>query len=206
MRSKLYLSGGVLSAAMAAGLTFAYVSQPNDPFALCRDENMIDFTEIGAQGFDLSDENGRLVRDVDVLSRPTLMYMGYTFCPDVCPLDNMRNAQAIEILEEQNIDFQAVFVSIDPERDTPEILASFTDNFHPEMIGLTGTSETVSSFAEAYHMFFEFQETDTEYYLIDHSTWTYVVLPDHGVVDLVSRAEDAFSVADRASCLAAQVT
>jgi len=142
------------------------------------------------------------VTDEVVFDRATLFYLGYTFCPDVCPLDNARNADAVYRLEESSVDVQAVFVSVDPARDTPEVLAFFTDAFHPEMIGLTGTPEQVRSLAEDYVSTFEIRnEGDDEYYLVDHTTLTFLVLPGHGVVDVIQRDETAEQVAERAACM-----
>ena len=84
--------------------------------------------------FTLVDENGTTVTDVDVITEPSILYFGYTFCPDVCPLDAMRNAQAVDILAEQGISATPIFITIDPARDTPEVLSAFTDNFSDKMI------------------------------------------------------------------------
>lgn len=201
MKQKLLIPGAVVLAGMAATLAVAYGLGPNDPFAPCRSDNMIDYAKIGG-AFELIDEQGRNVTDADIISRPTFLYMGYTFCPDVCPLDNMRNADAVYALEEQGLEAQAVFVSVDPTRDTPEVLEAFTDVFHPEMIGLTGTRENLDKMAEAYISTFEFQdEDDDEYYLVDHTTMTFLILPGTGVVDLIQRDETSDEIAQRAACI-----
>nr|AAA93221.1 RegC [Cereibacter sphaeroides] len=72
--------------------------------------------------FTLVDQEGRTVTDREVLAKPSLVYFGYTFCPDVCPFDMARNAQAVDILTEWGIEVTPVFISIDPKRDTPEQL------------------------------------------------------------------------------------
>ncbi len=78
------------------------------------------------------------VTAADVFTKPSLLYFGYTFCPDICPLDSARNADAAELLRQQGMDVQSVFVTVDPARDTPEVLADYTDMFSDQMIGLTG--------------------------------------------------------------------
>ena len=102
----------------------------------------------------LRNGQGQTVTDKEVITQPTLIYFGYTYCPDVCPLDSARNGEAAVLLEERGVDVGTVFVSIDPERDTPESLAEFTDVMHPEMIGLTGRADStlarVSTVAIAY--------------------------------------------------------
>ena len=89
--------------------------------------------------FSLSDGDGKTVSDRDFPGKWQLIYFGYTFCPDVCPVDNSRNAEAVDILEEQGFDVTPVFISVDPARDTAEVMADYAANMHPRMIALTGT-------------------------------------------------------------------
>lgn len=158
--------------------------------------------EIGGP-FELIDETGNIVTDTDVINQPSLLYFGYTFCPDVCPLDNARNAEAIEILEERGTIVQPVFISIDPKRDTPEVLRDFTDNLHPRMLGLTGTAEQVAAASRAYRTYYKAHEPedgDEEFYLVDHSTQSYLVLPGHGFVEFFKRGDTPEVMADRIQC------
>jgi protein SCO1/2 len=135
-----------------------------------------------------------------VLTKPSLVYFGYTFCPDVCPMDNARNAEAIDLLDEAGVDVQPVFISIDPARDTPEVVKDFAANLHPKMIGLTGTSEQVKAASLAYKTYFKIQEGDPEFYLVDHSTFTYLVLPGHGFVEFFKREATPQEMADGVAC------
>ncbi len=172
-------------------------------FAQCRG------TQIATGGaqfggpFTLIDETGKTVTDKDVIDQPTLLYFGYAFCPDVCPLDNARNAEAVEILENNGTIVKPVFISVDPDRDTPELLADFTDNLHPRMLGLTGTAEQVKAASKAYRTYFKKQEPeagDEDYYLIDHSTFTYLVLPEHGFVEFFRRDDTPEQMAEKVQC------
>ena len=151
--------------------------------------------------FDLLDETGRAVTDADIITEPALIYFGYTFCPDVCPLDAARNAAAVDILAERGISVTPLFISIDPARDTPEVLRDYTDNFHPRMIGLTGTEEQVAAAAAAYRVFRQKQDEDPEYYLMQHTTMSYLVMPQSGFADFFRQADSPEVVADRAACL-----
>ena len=153
--------------------------------------------------FSLVSETGAAVTDADVIDRPALVYFGYTFCPDVCPFDAVRNADAVDLLAERGHDVRPVFVTVDPERDTPEVLADFTGWMHPEMIGLTGSQEQVRAAAQAYRVFFNRQQTEDEFYLVDHSTFTYLVLPEAGVVDFFRRDAAAEEIAERTACVLA---
>ncbi len=153
--------------------------------------------------FELVDETGRTVTDMDVITQPTLIYFGYTFCPDVCPLDVARNAAAVDILAERGVSATPVMISIDPARDTPEVMAEYTDNFHPTMIGLTGSDAQVAVASKAYRTVYAKQDDDPEYYLMQHSTFTYLALPDLGVVEFFRQADSPEKVADIVACFAA---
>ncbi|MGV6810794.1 MAG: SCO family protein [Brevirhabdus sp.] len=181
--------------------SFVYVrfAQRDDMAAGCGASRVIG-GDIGGP-FTLVDETGKTVTDKDIITGPTLIYFGYTFCPDVCPLDNARNAEAVEILDERGIEVTPVFISIDPERDTPELMAEFTDVFHPRMIGLTGSEEQVKAASKAYKTYFKKQDSDDEeYYLVDHSTFTYLVFPEQGFVEFFKREDTATEMADRVQC------
>ena len=174
----------------------------DDQFAQCRASNVAGGSGTIGGPFTLVDETGKTVTDKDVITGPTLVYFGYTFCPDVCPLDNARNAEAVTILEEEMGKIvKPVFISIDPERDTPQAMAEFTEIMHPRMLGLTGTPEQVKAASKAYYTYFKKQvDGDPEYYLMDHSTQTYLVFPEHGFVEFFRRDETAEAMAKRVGC------
>ena len=150
--------------------------------------------------FTLVDETGQTVTDKEVIDEPTLLYFGYTYCPDICPYDAARNAEAVTLLEERGYSVKPVFISIDPERDTPEQLADFTSFLHPKMLGLTGTPEQVKAASKAYRTYYQKQEADDEYYLVDHSTFTYLVLPEEGFVEFFRRETTAEQMAETTAC------
>lgn len=178
----------------------AYFEMFRNPFSTCQSEaSPQGFDEIGGP-FELIDSSGRIVRDTDVITIPTIIYFGYTFCPDICPIDNARNAMATEILEASGIYIQPVFISVDPHRDTLELLSEFTRNFHERMIGLTGSEEQVLAASRAYRTYFSIQDPNDELYLIDHTTFSYLVLPDYGTVEVVGREMTAEEMATRFQC------
>ena len=145
-------------------------------------------------------ETGETVTEKDVIDQPTLVYFGYTFCPDVCPVDIVRNAIAVDILEEKGLQVKPVFISVDPKRDTPEVMADFTENVHPRLLGLTGSDEQVKAASQAYRTYYKAQEGDDEYYLVDHSTFSYLTLPDVGFVEFFRREIEAEAMADQIAC------
>lgn len=150
--------------------------------------------------FELVNQDGLTVTDKDVITEPTLVYFGYTFCPDVCPLDSARNAAVVDILAEQGISVTPVFISVDPARDTVEVVRDYTDNFHPKMIGLTGTEEQVATASKAYKTYYNKADDDPEYYLMQHSTFTYLVLPEKGFVEFFRQPTPAEEMAEVAAC------
>ncbi len=151
--------------------------------------------------FTLTDSHGVSVTDKDVLKGPTLVYFGYTFCPDVCPLDMSRNAEVVDMLAEQGKKLGLVFISIDPKRDTPEVVGEFAANFGPDTIGLTGTPEQVKAASLAYKTYYNANDDGTDYYTVDHSTFTYLMLPEIGFADFYRHDTPAEEVAKGVSCM-----
>jgi protein SCO1/2 len=172
----------------------------DDRFAACR-EGVVS-GGAGAVGgpFTLVDDAGATVTEAEVLTGPALVYFGYTFCPDICPVDAARNAEAVDILEERGLEVTPVFISVDPGRDTPEVIGEFTDLLHPRMIGLTGSDAQIAAAARAYKAYFRIADPDEDYYLVDHSTFTYLMLPDVGFADFFRREVTAEQMADRVAC------
>lgn len=132
--------------------------------------------EIGGL-FELIDVSGVVVTDQSLLGRYSLIYFGYTNCPDVCPLDMNRISMAVEILEEggglENL--QPVFISIDPARDTPEVVGAFLRQYHPSFIGLTGTPAQIEVAAKAYKVAYEDMLAAEDKPLINHSSHIYLM-------------------------------
>ncbi len=107
------------------------------------------------------------------------------------------------MLEDRGIIVKPVFITIDPQRDTPEQLIDFTDYLHPRMIGLTGTDEQIKAATKAYRTYYKKQDPedgDEDYYLVDHSTFTYLTFPEHGFMEYFRRDETAEQVADKIAC------
>lgn len=199
----VYAVTGAVAIAALLGATWYVTSGKQDRFAQCRASAVgTGAASIGGP-FELVDETGKQVTDKDVITKPTLVYFGYTFCPDVCPLDSARNAEALRLLQDRGYDVGAAFISIDPERDTPELMADFTSFLHEDMLGLTGSPEQVKAASKAYKTYYRKQESEEgqeDYYLVDHSTFTYLMFPETGFADFFKRDETAASMADRVAC------
>src|SRR6056297_2787726 len=159
----------------------------DDPFAQCRASAVAGGSgQIGGP-FTLVNGEGETVSDQDVITQPSLVYFGYTYCPDVCPFDVARNVIAVDILEEQGLDVTPVFISIDPERDTPDVVAQYAQDMHPKMIGLTGSAEQVKAASQAYKTYYARGTGEGEFYLMDHSTFTYLMFPETGLASYFGR-------------------
>lgn len=189
---------------LTAGIWIATMGgRGDDKFAQCRATQIAGgAAQIGGP-FTLVDETGATVTDADVIDRPTLVYFGYTYCPDICPYDAARNAEAVTLLADRGYDVKPVFISVDPERDTPEQLADFTSYLHPRMLGLTGSDEQVQAAAKAYRTYYKKQPTeegDEDYYLVDHSTFTYLMTPEDGFVEFFRRDATPEQMAEASAC------
>lgn len=184
---------------LGVGLAITLRGSTDDRFAQCR-ASQVAGGDLGGP-FELLNDQGETVTDVDVITEPTLIYFGYTFCPDVCPLDTARNAVAIDILEEMGVSATPIFISIDPNRDTPEVVGQFAGNLHEKMIGLTGTPEQVRAASQTYKTFYSVAgDMDDPYYLVDHSTMTYLVLPEYGFVEFFRRDAAPDDIANTVAC------
>ena len=112
------------------------------------------------------------------------------------------NVVAVEILADRGLQVKPVFITIDPARDTPEHLADFVANNHPDLVGLTGTGERIAKAARSYKVYYRNQPgDDEEYYLMDHSNFTYLMIPGIGFVDFLHSDTSPQKVADRVACV-----
>jgi len=133
--------------------------------------------------FALTNRKGETVRWDDFAGRYRIVYFGYAYCPDVCPTDMQRVAQGLKLLKGQEPAKAAkivpIFISVDPERDTPEVVGEFAAAFSPDIVGLTGTPEQIAAAAKAFAVFFAKGEPQPGGgYLVDHSNVTYLFGPD----------------------------
>jgi protein SCO1 len=198
------LSAGLAVLALTAvlGVTAWVVIGPGqqDKFSACRESQVAGGTAAIGGPFTLVNQDGQTVTETEVITKPALIYFGYTFCPDVCPLDNLRNAEAADILEEQGIEVTPVFITIDPARDTVDVMKDYVENMHPRMIGLTGSEAQVRAASQAFKTYYKAQPAEDEFYLVDHTTFTYLMLPETGFADFFRREVTADEMAARVSC------
>jgi len=124
--------------------------------------------------FTLTDHRGRRVSDRDFAGRYRLVYFGFTFCPDVCPVDLQTIGAGLRSFESSDPDraakVQPIFISVDPARDTPVVLREYVAAFHPRLIGLTGSDAEIERIARAYGVYYRRGEPAAgDNYLVDHA-------------------------------------
>lgn len=126
--------------------------------------------------FELIDHTGARRTDADYRGKLALIYFGYTYCPDVCPTDLQAMASALDLLGDGARAVQPLFITIDPERDTPEHLANYVSLFHPRLVGLTGEAEAVRRAARAYKVYYaKVVLPESSDYVMDHSAFIYLL-------------------------------
>ncbi|MBT5264866.1 MAG: SCO family protein [Rhodospirillaceae bacterium] len=129
--------------------------------------------------FSLIDQSGKTVTDESFRGKFMLIYFGYTFCPDVCPTSLSAMGDALDLLGIEADKIKPLFITVDPERDTVEVLADYHQHFHPFFSYLTGTPKQVAVAAKAYRVFFRKAPTaDGKDYFMDHTSLTLVMGPD----------------------------
>lgn len=138
-----------------------------------------------APPFELDGPNGTTVRLSDFEGMAVVLFFGYTHCPDVCPISLAKIDRALEMVGEKAKDVQVIMVSVDPERDTPEVLEEYVAHFDPTFIGVTGDANTINRVATTYGIFYEAEEgSEATGYLITH-TATIMVVDQDGYLKLV---------------------
>ena len=172
-----------LLAALVLGLAFFWMPEmPERPLPKASIAAGGDFTLESASGpVSLKDYRGKLV----------LVYFGYTFCPDICPTSLASTAEGLKQLKpEEAARVAMIFISVDPERDTPPRLKEYAEFFHPSLVGVTGTPENLAEIAKRYGVFYAKQKVETAGggYVVDHSADTYVVGPNGQLVGKIAHA------------------
>ena len=175
-------AAGLFIAAALLGL-FLFNRETRDGRAVAAAAPGVDISGSAIGGpFALVNQEGRTVKDSDFTGRYRLMYFGYSFCPDICPTDVQRMTLALNAFEkmapERAAKVQPLFVSTDPERDTPAALQEFAANFHPRLVALTGSRAAVDGAKQSFRVYAAKAAGSTgPDYLMDHSSFTYLMGP-----------------------------
>ncbi len=144
--------------------------------------------------FTLAATDGTVVTDKTYRGKWELIYFGYTFCPDICPTTLSAIAGALDALGPQAAAVQALFITIDPRRDTPQILAAYVKAIDPRIVALTGTHDQTAAAARAFSVIYERQEGRDGAYFFDHTSYIYVLDPRGNLVETLSDSADGKNI------------
>jgi len=150
--------------------------------------------------FTLTNQDGKQVTDRDFAGKYRIVYFGYTFCPDVCPVDARNIGLGLKAVEKSDPAIGAkivpIFISVDPARDTPAVLKSFVANFHPRMVGLTGSAAAIDAVAKEYAVYYKKGElTPGGGYMVDHARATYLMDPEGKPLALLPQDQSPEAIA-----------
>jgi cytochrome oxidase Cu insertion factor (SCO1/SenC/PrrC family) len=193
MRSKLLIGALASLAVVSAALATVIVQRIDRPPSETSGKALI------GGPFELTDDDGRRVTDESYRGSWMLVYFGYTYCPDICPTGLQTVAQTLDILpEEVAARVTPLFITVDPERDTPALLHDYVELFHPRLIGLSGTVAEIDAVKQAYRVYAKKAgEGDGDDYLVDHSTFTFLMDPEGRYVAHFGHGATAEDIAAR---------
>ena len=150
--------------------------------------------------FTLTDQNGRRVSDRDLAGKYRLIYFGYTFCPDVCPVDMQVIGAGLRRFEAQDAAraarVQPIFISVDPARDTPAVLRQFVAAFHPRLLGLTGSEAEIARVAREYRIYYQRGEPSANGgYMVNHTRMAVLYGPEGQPIAIIPTDQGPDAVA-----------
>lgn len=146
--------------------------------------------------WELKDQNGKTKTDKDFASKYKLIYFGFTSCPAICPTELQKTATAYkELSDSQQEQIQMMFITVDPERDTPKVLKNYVSLFDPTMIGLTGTLEQIEQIKSEYKVYAA-KVPEGDSYMMDHSSFIYFMTPDDKLITLFKSTQTAEEMED----------
>ncbi|KAK6943152.1 Copper chaperone SCO1/SenC [Dillenia turbinata] len=147
--------------------------------------------------FSLINHDGKPVTEKDFMGKWTLIYFGFTHCPDICPDELIKLAAAIDKIKEKvGLEVVPLFISVDPERDTVEQVREYVKEFHPNLIGLTGDAEEIRKTARAFRVYYMKTEEEDSDYLVDHSIVMYLMGPEWEFVKFFGKNNDVDSLTE----------
>jgi protein SCO1/2 len=189
-RSKLIFGLSVLLVALATALAAILLTRGGGPTGTG--------TALVGGPFTLTDQDGKRVTDQTYRGKYMLIFFGYTYCPDFCPGELQVMSAALDQLGSEGDKIQPIFITVDPSRDTVDTMKIYVGNFHPRLIGLTGSEEDIAAVAKAYRVYYAKAKgyEDKPDYLMDHSTILYFMGPDGKFVKHFTYGTDAKALAD----------
>lgn len=130
--------------------------------------------------FTLTNQDGQSVSDTDFAGKYRVIYFGYSFCPDICPVDLQKLMRGLSLFEKENPELgakvQPIFITIDPDRDTPEAIKPFVERYHPRLMGLTGTPQQIADVAKSFAVIYnKVPGSAPDRYLMGHSQLAFLM-------------------------------
>ncbi|TAF38640.1 MAG: SCO family protein [Alphaproteobacteria bacterium] len=186
IKKSIFLS--LLVCAVIAVLGAYIVARPSDN----RDASATGDALIGG-AFRLEDMQGKIVTESILHGHYSLVYFGFTYCPDICPATLMHLTHALEQMPEYADQIQPIFITLDPQRDTPEVLRAYQSNFHPSLIMLRGTLEQTKQVADAYKVFYQKEGSGTDYSM-NHTGYGYVMDTQGKYITHITHDDDAKTI------------
>lgn len=186
LRRGLWAFAGVAALGLGAALLWQARAPQDLPAPRITGEAAI------TNAYTLTDHTRRTVTAESFAGQWQLVFFGYTHCPDICPTTLAYMAQVMDLLGPEAEQVTPIFITVDPARDTTDVMAAYVEAFHPRMVGLTGTEAQVAEVAANFRVWYERAENKTapDSFLMAHSGYIYVMAPDGGFVD-VWRERDA---------------
>ena len=183
---------------LAAGLILLSVIIAAVMLTTLKPEQMGSGTALIGGPFTMVNEKGETVTEKTYAGKYMLLFFGFTNCGDVCPTELQVMAAAFTEMGALSDTITPIFVSIDPERDSPQVMADYVKNFHPRLQGLTGTPDQVAAFAKIYHIFYQKvpNPKDPADYEMDHSSILYLMGPDGKFIKHFTYTTDAKGLAE----------
>jgi protein SCO1/2 len=146
--------------------------------------------------FTLTDQNGRTVTDQDLKGKPFLVFFGFTHCPDVCPTTLFEISEILRTLGPDADRVRALFITVDPERDTPDVMKDYLSSFDPHLSGLTGDPAAIAAVAKTYRVYFKKVPLDQGGYTMDHTAIVYLMDKNGRFVSPFSLKRSSAAAAD----------
>lgn len=142
--------------------------------------------------FSLVDQDGKAVTDEDYAGSYKLIFFGFTYCPSVCPTELQKMTLVMNQLGDKAKKIIPIFITVDPERDTPEQVKSYIAHYHPKMVGLTGTPEQIDAVEKSFHVYAKKIKNEfMDGYMMDHSSYTYLMGPNDELVAIYPVSDSA---------------
>jgi protein SCO1 len=176
----------IAAGAVLLGAGTVYLLSPNSPLR----EQQANLVEIGGP-FKLTTQDGKPLSNEDLKGSPFAVFFGFTHCPEVCPTTLWEMSEALKALGDKADKLKVLFVSVDPERDTPEFMSSYLKSFDPRIIGLTGSEEAIAAIGKAYRVYSRKVPTEGGDYTMDHTASVYLMDAEGRFSGVISYEEDS---------------